>query len=427
MAKSGANTPLLLASAHGRNGQSGGVFAVSENDCELLDRLPTSGMAISPDATRLARLTWLDGEGDLSELIISDASGLLTYRRLDEVRESHSLMWHGSELYAVSTGSNCIVVLDDAGRTMRTLLPAGPADQGDRCHLNSVAVAGDRIIVSAFGIFDAARGWNSPGALDGAGVVLDVATGDVVLSGFDAPHDPTWVEDGWLICNSFSGDVLRLDVDGQRTASTHLGGWTRGVLVAGDIVYVGISAHQLANSRVRAQIAVLELATLKQIGLIDMPSKNVFALLAYDEGLANGLRVGANVGVVGQIGSPTVVMDRALDAAESLAKLNLRNSTTTGATVRLTNLSNSVLSGFGKHPVRVGARWWDDSINDWVDVARGGLDTPLYPNAAVEVRLKFPSLPPAGKPFQICVLQEEVRWFDEVCPDAAIELYPPPA
>ncbi len=426
MTELGSATPRVIASAQGSDSQSGGVFAVSEDGCELLDSLPTTGMAISPDATRLARLTWLDGNNDLSELVVSDASGLLTYRRLDDVREPHSLMWLGRELYAVSTGSNCILVLDDAGRTQRVLMPAGPPDLGDRCHLNSLTVVDDRMFVSAFGIFEADRGWASPGSLDGAGVVLDCATGGTVLSGFSAPHDPTWVGDGWLICNSLTGEVWRLDIDGRRTASIQLGGWTRGVLIDGAIAYVGISAHRLAEPRVRAQIAVLNLSTLNELGRMELPSSDVFALLPYHEHLANGLRVGANLGVARRLGSPAVLMDRPLDPADSIARLSLGDATPARATVRLTNLSNSIMSALGRYPIRVGARWWDDSTTEWIDAARSDLQAPLYPNATVDMRVDFLSLPPAGKPLQICVLQEEVRWFDELCPEAAIELYPPP-
>lgn len=200
-----ALAPRLMVSASGNGTEVGGVFAVGDNDCELLDPLPTTGMAVSPDGTRLARVTWVEGATDVSELVVNDSLGLLLYRRLDGVAEPHSMMWLDDEIHVVSTGNNSIATMDDSGRTKHVWRPEGVSSHGDRWHLNSLTLVGDRVLATAFGMFDAVRGWGRPGALEGAGVVFDLATGEVVLSGFSAPHDPTWLGDGWLICNSLSG------------------------------------------------------------------------------------------------------------------------------------------------------------------------------------------------------------------------------
>lgn len=400
------------------------MFAVGETDCELLDGVPTAGMAISPDATRLARLADPGGSQGLGELLVSDASGLLAYRRLDDVREPHSLLWSGSELYAVSTGSNSIAVLDDAGRTMRMLQPLGRAGVGDSCHLNSLIEVDGRLLVSAFGVFDREREWDGEGSMTGRGVVVDADSGEVVLKGLSAPHDPTPVGDGWVICNSHTGEVSLLDGGGRQTKSVHLGGWVRGILVDGPTMYVGVGAHRSTTSTARAHVAVLDTTTLREEGRMALPCRNVFTLLPYHDGLANGLRVGANLGVAGRLGSSAVVIDHPLDTADCAARLTLHAVTPKEATIQLTNLSATVYSSFGRSPVRVGTRWWDETAQTWVDGSRTDLQSPLYPNATADLRVRFTSLPPAGTALQVCVVQEGVRWFDEVSPAAAIEVLP---
>jgi hypothetical protein len=169
---------------------------------------------------------------------------------------------------------------------------------------------------------------------------------------------------------------------------------------------------------------VLDRRTLEEVGRFNVPSRDVFTVLPYDERLANGLRVGASLGVARNLGAPAVLMTGPLRQVDSIARLALLDATTTSATVRMTNLSRAILSGAGTHPVRVGARWRDGSSGAWVDVSRANLPAPLYPNRDVTIHLELPSLPPAGTPLQICVLQEMVRWFDEVSPEAAVELHP---
>lgn len=418
---SAAPAPRLIVSSHGTESRPfGGVFAVGEGGHEQLDPLPTSGMAVSPDGTRLARLTWVDGQDDISELLISDATGLLTYRRLDMVGEPHSLLWLGDELHAVSTATNSIVVMDDAGRAQRTWRAV--EGDGDLWHLNSLVVRESRVLVSAFGQFVDPHCWTEPERLDGAGIVLDVASRQVVMSGFSAPHDPTWAGDGWLICNSKTSELWRLDEHGQRIGSVYLGGWTRGVVVDGDVVYVGVSTHRLAAPIERAHVAVLDRTTLHEIGRFLLPGRDVFAVLRYDERLANGLRVGTNQGVQRQLGSPITRIDAPLPASDSLAGLELIEATATSVTVRMTNHSTTIVSSFGTHPVRLGARWRESPSAAWTDIGRADLRTPLYPHDEAILRVDLDSVPPPGATLQICVLQEGVRWFDEVNPAAAIDI-----
>ena len=65
----------------------------------------------------------------------------------------------------------------------------------DRCHLNGVAVrAGKPAFVTAVATSDVADGWRDK-RRDG-GVVVDVASGEIVVAGLSMPHSPRWHDAG---------------------------------------------------------------------------------------------------------------------------------------------------------------------------------------------------------------------------------------
>jgi uncharacterized protein (TIGR03032 family) len=112
----------------------------------------------------------------------------------------------------------------------------------DRCHLNGLALADGRPrFVTALGDTDAANGWR-PGRLTG-GVVVDVATGQVVLRGLCMPHSPR-LHDGWLwlLCSG-TGELWRVDPHRFRhEVACTLPGFARGLCFVGRFALVGLGA-----------------------------------------------------------------------------------------------------------------------------------------------------------------------------------------
>jgi uncharacterized protein (TIGR03032 family) len=75
----------------------------------------------------------------------------------------------------------------------------------DRCHLNGLAMDGVRpALVSAVSRSDVADGWRDR-RHDG-GIVIDVATGEIVASGFSMPHSPRLYDGKLWLLNSGAGE-----------------------------------------------------------------------------------------------------------------------------------------------------------------------------------------------------------------------------
>ncbi|EDY39254.1 hypothetical protein CPCC7001_2134 [Cyanobium sp. PCC 7001] len=111
----------------------------------------------------------------------------------------------------------------------------------DRCHLNGLALKGGRpAYVSAVSRSDATDGWREH-RRDG-GVVLDVASGEVVAAGLSMPHSPRWYQDRLWLCNSGSGEFGWVDLaSGRFQPLTFCAGYLRGVAFHGDYALLGTS------------------------------------------------------------------------------------------------------------------------------------------------------------------------------------------
>jgi len=111
----------------------------------------------------------------------------------------------------------------------------------DRCHLNGLAMRdGQPAYVTAVSRSDAADGWRDR-RHDG-GVVIDVATGGIVLSGLSMPHSPRWHEGRLWLLNSGTGEFGYADLDAGRFEPVcFCPGYLRGLDFIGGYALAGIS------------------------------------------------------------------------------------------------------------------------------------------------------------------------------------------
>ena len=111
----------------------------------------------------------------------------------------------------------------------------------DRCHLNGLALQDGRPRwVTAVSRSDVADGWRDRRS-DG-GMLLDMETGEAVVTGLSMPHSPR-VHDGrlWLL-NSGRGELGYVDVDaGMFEPIAFCPGYPRGLSFIGPYAVVGLS------------------------------------------------------------------------------------------------------------------------------------------------------------------------------------------
>ena len=109
----------------------------------------------------------------------------------------------------------------------------------DRCHLNGLALDGGAPrYVTLVGKSDVADGWREQRAA--GGLLMDITTNEVVLSGLSMPHSPR-VYDGrvWLL-NAGTGELGYADGD-RFQAVAFCPGFSRGLNFIGHYAVVGIS------------------------------------------------------------------------------------------------------------------------------------------------------------------------------------------
>lgn len=111
----------------------------------------------------------------------------------------------------------------------------------DRCHLNGLAMEeGKPRYVTCASRSDVTDGWRDR-RTDG-GVVIDVASGDVVASGLSMPHSPR-LRDGrlWLL-NSGTGEFGWIDLmSGKFTPVSFCPGYARGLAFVENYAIIGLS------------------------------------------------------------------------------------------------------------------------------------------------------------------------------------------
>jgi uncharacterized protein (TIGR03032 family) len=137
--------------------------------------------------------------------------------------------------------------------------------------------------VTALGESDARSGWRANKAE--GGILIDVDSGDVITRGLSMPHSPR-VHNGRLwVCESGAGTVGFIDPDTlEYEPVALLPGFTRGLDIAGNLAFVGLS--QVRESAVFSGIPITERLDESEricgVCVIDLESGQAVALLRFE-------------------------------------------------------------------------------------------------------------------------------------------------
>ncbi len=199
--------------------------------------------------------------------------------------DAHDLAWAGGQLCAANTRFSCIAAID--GRYSFTPVWTPPfvtqAAPEDRCHLNGLAVADNRIrYASAFAPSDAPRGWSET-RLTG-GVLMEVPSGRLALEGLCMPHSPRLFDGQLHVLDSGTGRLLRVDPQ-RRTAESlvELPGFTRGLDRLGDVLFVGLSRIRARPEGAPPPIAAKGDALVCGVAAVDRRQGRILGAIRFDE------------------------------------------------------------------------------------------------------------------------------------------------
>lgn len=185
------------------------------------DLLPEKVEAGGADRRYVPRVAWNTGDIDIHEIApISDGRVLFVstlYSCIAELSETHSFrpVWKPSFISALAAE--------------------------DRCHLNGMAMRADApAFVTAVSRSDVVNGWRA--RRESSGVVIDVASNEIVAEGLSMPHSPRWHRGQLWLLNSGTGELGRLDLEsGKFEPLCFLPGFLRGLDFLGDFALVGLS------------------------------------------------------------------------------------------------------------------------------------------------------------------------------------------
>jgi uncharacterized protein (TIGR03032 family) len=197
----------------------------------------------------------------------------------------HDLAFAGGELWLAATAFSCLATLDANHSFVPRWAPSfitllAPED---RCHLNGLAVVDDRIAyVTALATSDEAGGWRASKA--SGGVIIDVASSEVVIGGLSMPHSPRWHAGRLWLLESGTGSICVADLDaGSVQVVAELPGFTRGLAFLGDVAFVGLS--QIRESSTFGELPLTRRLKERQCGvwMVNLRSGAVTGFLRFDD------------------------------------------------------------------------------------------------------------------------------------------------
>lgn len=111
----------------------------------------------------------------------------------------------------------------------------------DRCHLNGLAMRDGRpYAVTAVACSDVSNGWREN--RDEGGIVIDVASQEIITSGLTMPHSPRWALGKLWVINSGTGGFGYVDAKtGKFEELTFCPGFARGMAIQGKYAVIGLS------------------------------------------------------------------------------------------------------------------------------------------------------------------------------------------
>lgn len=171
----------------------------------------------------------------------------LSYHTAD--LNTHDVALSENDVWILNTRFSCICGLSDRWTFIPRWRPKFVTDDvpEDRCHLNGLAMRDDQpAFVTCLGETDTVGGWRENKAK--GGIVVDVASNEVILRGLAMPHSPRWHDGRLWVLNSGEGRLLRVNPEtGAADIVCELPGYLRGLAFVGNYALVGLCKIRETN------------------------------------------------------------------------------------------------------------------------------------------------------------------------------------
>lgn len=187
------------------------------------------------------------------------------------------------QIWLINTRMSCLCALDRAHSVVPRWRPPfiGGYDLTDRCHLNGLALRdGEPAFATALGESDVPAGWRADKAR--GGILMDIASGQIVARGLSMPHSPRWYRDRLWVLESGAGRLGTLNPKtGRPDVVAELPGFTRGLDFVGDYAFVGLS--QVRETAVFGGLPLTERVAERHCGVwvVDIVRRQIVAYVIF--------------------------------------------------------------------------------------------------------------------------------------------------
>lgn len=419
---------------------SGGLFVLEPSGVSMIDPLSTHGLAVRED--RLYRIMGCqDPSAPASDLVIYDQGGVRRFDRLDGVGDPHDLLPCDGCLLIASPMENAIYAIRDDGAKSTLWQADAPKDAW---HLNCMIEVEGELYASAFGTFDQHRAW-SRDLQAPTGALVRLPSREIVLQGLTQPHSPRRLDGAWLVCNSALNELAAYDPSGNVLKRSRLGGYTRGVALDNQYIYVGESSgrHMNRGDARESRITILDRCDWSLVDSYVVDVAEIYEVLLVPKALVEGARIGfrtnatrvaqqdqlamfTSAGVTPRrlwaVGDP-LPPDSLRAAFEGKIPLATAVDEIIVLSCRVTNRGDAIFVSAPPNPIQFCYRWFDAAgaavgAGEWIHT---NLPHALPPGESIEapVRIATPHAPGVYT-LAVTLLQEGIAWFDDLSPASGI-------
>jgi GT2 family glycosyltransferase/glycosyltransferase involved in cell wall biosynthesis len=250
----------------------GGLIFIKNGKPLRLDGINTTGLFFSNS-------TLLRGIQPNSLFIYGEKTFVLNNSSIafDDI---HDVLLFDENLFIVGTAGNEIISVDLNGTELQRWIFPG---ENDARHVNCLGVWNKNIIFSAFGDFLETRSYK--GKTTGAGYVQDLMSGNKLITGLAQPHSLYGVGENLLVANSEKKQLLEYSSSGALLRSKQLNGYTRGICISEDVIYIGLSRSRNVeeHSIDTATIVALDLTSWDELDRMPLPVDEIYSIVSIRE------------------------------------------------------------------------------------------------------------------------------------------------
>lgn len=275
--------------------QAGKVIFISAKNAEELIQLPRTfnkamGMTLKGNKMAIATKEEVIVLVNSTNLAISYPKQPNTYDGLFMPRATyytgqvdiHDLHWGDKGLWAVNTSFSCIILITDDYSFIPMWQPSFITQLAseDRCHLNGIAMNnGTPKYITALGDGNEPQSWREN--ITTGGIVMDFASGEIILKGAPMPHSPRIYNEKLYMVLSATGEVVCVDVNkGSYDVINNLSGFVRGMVKFEDYLFVGLSRLR-KNSSTFKHLPIAEKAINAGIKILHLPTGGFVGEIKY--------------------------------------------------------------------------------------------------------------------------------------------------